>query len=139
MNIKRIISVALVTLATMVTPSMVLVPSVAAQADDAKKAVCEGVSITSGGSDNTCADKPGASGVNGIIKLAINILSLIVGVVAVIMIVIGGLKYVTSQGEASNTAAAKNTILYAIIGLVIVSLAQFIVRFVLTKAGKAAG
>jgi Type IV secretion system pilin len=71
--------------------------------------------------------------VKNIIKLIINIFSLIVGVIAVIMIIIGGLKYITSGGDSGNISGAKNTILYAIIGLVVVALAQVIVRFVLQK------
>lgn len=70
---------------------------------------------------------------NDIIRLVINIFSLIVGVIAVIMIIIGGLKYITSGGDSGNITSAKNTILYAIIGLVVVALAQFVVRFVLSK------
>jgi hypothetical protein len=49
------------------------------------------------------------------------------------MIIWGGLKYITSGGDSGNVTGAKNTILYAIIGLIIVALAQFIVRFVLSK------
>jgi hypothetical protein len=49
------------------------------------------------------------------------------------MIIVGGVKYITSQGESSNITAAKNTILYAVIGLVVVALAQIIVRFVLER------
>lgn len=72
--------------------------------------------------------------VNDIIRLVINIFSLIVGVISVIMIIIGGLKYITSGGDSGNVSGAKNTILYAIIGLIVVALAQVIVRFVLQKA-----
>lgn len=100
--------------------------------DGAKAAVCQGVSLTQEGTDATCSDG-GGKGITGVIKLAVNILSLIVGIAAVIMIMIGGLKYITSQGDSNNTASAKNTILYAIIGLAIVSFAQLIVRFTLTK------
>lgn len=71
--------------------------------------------------------------VDKIIKLVINIFSMVVGVVAVIMIIVGGLKYITSSGDSGNVTGAKNTILYAIIGLVVVALAQIIVRFVLNK------
>lgn len=71
--------------------------------------------------------------VNSAIRLVINIFSLIVGVVSVIMIIIGGLKYITSGGESSNISGAKNTILYAIIGLIVVALAQVVVKFVLQK------
>jgi hypothetical protein len=80
-----------------------------------------------------CNNGPPTDRVNAIIKLVINIFSLIVGVIAVIMIIIGGLKYITSGGDSGNVSGAKNTILYAIIGLVIVALAQIIVRFVLAK------
>lgn len=71
---------------------------------------------------------------NDLIARVINIFSVIVGVVCVIMIIYGGFRYVTSGGESSNISTAKNTILYAIIGLVIVAMAQFVVKFVLTKA-----
>jgi hypothetical protein len=71
--------------------------------------------------------------VNKTITLIINIFSIVVGIVAVIMIVLGGLKYITSGGDSNNVTSAKNTILYAVVGLVVVALAQFIVRFVLGK------
>lgn len=92
-----------------------------------------GACLDTGGAN--CANQETAEvRVNRIIKLVINILSLIVGVVAVIMIIISGLKYITSGGDTNNVTSAKNTILYAIIGLIIVALAQVIVRFVLDKA-----
>lgn len=75
------------------------------------------------------------SKLNQLITNIVNIFSIIVGIVAVIMIIIGGFKYITSGGDSGNVTSAKNTILYAVIGLVIVALAQFIVRFVLAKAG----
>lgn len=83
--------------------------------------------------DQSC-DVSGAEGtVNDIIATVINIFSLVVGVVSVIMIIIGGLKYITSGGDSGNVSGAKNTILYAIVGLVIVALAQIIVKFVLNR------
>lgn len=91
--------------------------------------VCKGVALTGG----NCDPEPAGTGVSGIIKTVINLLSLIVGVVAVIMIVIGGLKYVISSGDSGNVTSAKNTILFALVGLVIVALAQVLVRFVLTR------
>jgi uncharacterized membrane protein len=72
--------------------------------------------------------------VSTLLRRIINIFSWIVGVIAVIMIIVGGLKYITSGGDSSNVSSAKNTILYALVGLVIVALAQFIVRFVLGQA-----
>lgn len=79
------------------------------------------------------ADQDAGGQVDNIIVTVINIFSLVVGVIAVIMIIIGGLKYITSAGDSGNVTSAKNTILYAVIGLVIVALAQVIVRFVLER------
>lgn len=93
-----------------------------------KDDACKGLELTGG----TC-DGSADTDVNGILSTVINIFSLIVGVTAVIMIIVAGLRYVTSGGDAANTKAARDTILYAVIGLVIVALAQVIVRFVLTR------
>lgn len=112
-----------------------LAPASALAADDITSGLCAGVNLNV--SDSTsCNPNSGEaeSKVNNLIKLVINIFSLVVGVVAVIMIIIGGLKYITSSGDSNNITSAKNTILYAIIGLVVVALAQFIVKFVLSKA-----
>lgn len=68
------------------------------------------------------------------IKNGVNLISLFVGVIAVIMIIVSGLKYITSGGEADKVKGAKNTIVYAIIGLVIVAFAQLIVRVVINEA-----
>ncbi len=93
--------------------------------------LCAGANLDVNNTDCSTGDPSGR--VNGILATTINIFSLVVGVIAVIMIIVGGLKYITSGGESANITGAKNTILYAIIGLVVVALAQFIVRFVLTK------
>ena len=73
------------------------------------------------------------------IATVINILSAAVGIIAVIMIIIGGLRYVTSAGNPEGAKNARNTILYAVIGLVVVALAQIIVHFVLHNTSKATG
>ena len=71
---------------------------------------------------------------NSLVARFINLLSIVVGVVSVIMIIFGGFRYITSAGRDTSVTSAKNTILYAIIGLVIVVLAQVIVRFVLQQS-----
>jgi len=71
--------------------------------------------------------------INSIVHTIVNLLSAIVGIVAVIMIIVGGFRYVTSGGNDTSVTSARNTILYAVIGLVIVALAQLIVRFTLSK------
>ena len=68
----------------------------------------------------------------GVFKQVTNTILYVVGVVAVIMLIIGGIKYVVSGGDAKKVTDAKNTVLYAIIGLVICFLAFAIVNFVIT-------
>ena len=80
----------------------------------------------------------------GIITTITNTLLFVVGALAVIMIIWGGLRYATSAGNASSVTAAKNTILYAIVGLLIAFLAFAAVNWVLgaitgTGAGGAGG
>lgn len=95
--------------------------------EGAKQTVCEGLGITGGNCDED------DNSVGKTLKTAINLFSFVVGIIAVIMIIIGGLKYVTSMGDSSSVNSAKNTILYAVIGLVVVALSQILVFFVVNK------
>lgn len=80
-----------------------------------------------------CTDCPeNLFGDQGIFKTITNTVLYIVGVIAVIMLIIGGIKYVVSGGDAKKVTDAKNTVLYAIIGLIIAFLAFAIVNFVIT-------
>lgn len=102
---------------------------------DIQNGLCAGANFnfdTSGGCTGGSSQEAVAK-LNNLIRYIINTLSAIVGVVAVIMIIIGGFRYITSGGTDTSVASAKNTILYAIIGLIIVALAQILVRFVLNK------
>src|ERR1044072_8090570 len=90
------------------------------------------LSTTTGGDCNDQLNT-GTTRIQDIVTTIVNIFSIVVGIVAVIMIVVGGFKYITSGGDSGNITSAKNTIVYAVIGLVIVALAQFIVQFVLNK------
>ncbi len=123
-NLRLLLSIALVSIMAF---GIALLPSGLALAQ--KEAVCDGIALT--GTGGGCAADDSA--INNVIAQVINILSMVVGVVAVIMIIIGGFKYITSAGDSSKVGSAKNTILYAIVGLVIVALAQFIVRFVMSR------
>jgi hypothetical protein len=64
----------------------------------------------------------------------LDILFITVGAIAVLMIVIGGLKYIFAQGEPQKVAEAKNTMIYAFIGLILVGAAAAIVNFVVAKS-----
>lgn len=75
----------------------------------------------------------GGNVVIGLVKDAINILSFIVGVAAVIIIVISGIRFATSGGDANAIAGAKKGLFGALMGIVIVALAQTIVIFILDR------
>ncbi|AHB42191.1 hypothetical protein RAAC3_TM7C00001G0333 [Candidatus Saccharibacteria bacterium RAAC3_TM7_1] len=70
------------------------------------------------------------------IKTVVNVILFLLGAIAVIMIILGGVRYVLSNGEASQVTAAKNTILYAVIGLIVALLAYAIVNFVVDQFTK---
>lgn len=72
-------------------------------------------------------------GNNGVFSRITNTILLIVGLISVIMLVYGGLRYILSGGDSKKVTDAKNTVLYAIIGLIISLLAFAIVNFVLNS------
>ncbi len=98
----------------------------------AKQQIQCGACDAAGGSAS-CNPASAPQDISDTIKTAIEVISVIAGAVAVIMIVFGGFRYVTSAGNAEATKSARNTIVYAVIGLIIIALAQIIVHFVLTN------
>lgn len=91
-------------------------------------AVCEGVNGVSGGCTKTSASSVGAT-----IKNALKIMQLIAGILALFYLISAGLKFITSSGSSDGVKSARNTILYAAIGLVIVLMSQAIISFVLNR------
>jgi len=91
------------------------------------------ICTTGGTNSSVCSpqNKSPIAGKNGVLKDAIEILSVVTAIVSVFMMVIGGVTYVTSGGESQRTNSAKNTILYAMIGLVVVAISQVLVHFVI--------
>lgn len=116
-------------LAVMVFAPLVFTPGAqAALFSGAKDNACQGI----GQGTNGCSDTAGSQ-VENIIKNSLNVLSIIVGIVAVIMVIVAGFKYETSGGDSSKISSAKSTLIYALVGLVVVALAQFIVQFVINS------
>ncbi len=68
-------------------------------------------------------------GSDGVFQTVANILLIIIGAVAVIMLIVGGFRYVVSGGDSNAVESAKNTILYAIIGIVVAFLAYAAINF----------
>lgn len=118
---------------------LILVPATAFAADPpptcdtgsgAKKEVLGGLGQTGTNCD--------ASGVSNAVATAVEVLSIIAGAVAIIMIIYSGLKYITSGGDTSKVASAKNALIYAVVGIAVAVLAQTIVRVVVNESEKAA-
>lgn len=136
-SIKKTFAAAIATLALVFGVSLMpaLASPVMAQSNNLQTGVCNGVKATG---VNDCSDTNGTD-LKGLVKNILNILSWIIGVVSVVMIIIGGFRYIISSGDSGQIQSAKNTILYAVVGLVIVIFAQVIVRFVIGSATNAAG
>lgn len=105
-----------------------------AHADNLNDSLCAGVNISLGPGDSECkTGNEGQTAVNKAVTLGLNLFSAIVGIIAVVMIIVAGIQYITSSGDSGKATNARNTILYAVIGLVVVALAQIIVKFVLER------
>ena len=81
----------------------------------------------------TAENVGGGISIKRVLEVALYLLSFVAGVIAVVMIIIAGLRYITSQGSSEATAGARNTIIYAVIGIAVVVLSQVIVRFVVSR------
>jgi len=130
MKIKSIIAAA----STAALLAFGLALPIAAVAGNAASAVdCTGIDCAAQGAGNAVTGSSKTSDLTAVIKLVVNIMLFIIGAVAVIMIVVGGIKYTVSNGNPEQIKNAKNTIMYAIVGIVLAILAYAIVNFVITQ------
>lgn len=109
-------------------------PAQAALFDAAKGEACKGANLDS--ANATCDEGKDASGQTALdrgVKTAVNILTAIVGIAAVIMIIINGLRFITANGDSGSISSARTGIIYALVGLVVAAMAQIIVRFILNR------
>lgn len=126
-QIKRLLLAVLVALGISVGYTSMAFAGNASSA--ARDSVCNGISTQVG---QNC--DPSGKELDSVIATILRILSYVAGIAAVIMIIISGLKYITSGGDASSIASAKTSLIYAIVGIIIVVLAQAIVQFVLKES-----
>lgn len=121
--------VTITALFTITSPLLIVAPA-AALFEGSKDQACAGANL----SDTGCSANQGKDAVNSTISTIINLLSFLVGVISVIMIIIGGIRFATSSGNAQSTDTARNTVIFAVVGLVLAVFAQLIVKFVLGRA-----
>lgn len=135
---NKVIVLATVLAAMLPAGILTAVPAYAAvNTNTIQDSLCNGSNVTNLNTPTTnCdpADTGTGQNLESKISKAINIFSVIVGIVAVVMVIYGGFRYVTSGGKQESVTNAKNTLLYAVVGLIIVALSQAIVHFVLKSA-----
>jgi hypothetical protein len=129
-KLQRIISQFCLTIAVLAVPALMAVSTPANSA-------CNPGDLSIGGGINCAApsssSQTGLFGTNSLFQKVANAIIFITGAVAVIMVIIGGFRYVLSSGNPQATAGAKDTILYAVIGVVVAALAYAIVNFVIVR------
>lgn len=121
--------------------ALLLVPMVAApqlayaadtpscgEAESAKGQVLQGIGQTG----NDCSD----AGISKAVKTVVNVLTLIVGITAIIMIIISGFRFIISNGDSGKVASARTALIFSLVGVAVAALAQVLVRFVLFQTNK---
>ena len=120
----------------LMSAALPVMTAVAAGEDGEEAGAAAGGSAVGNASKGLNDVNPGANtDLMGQIQLILNAVYVVVGIVAVVMIILGGISYATSQGDAAKVKKGKDTILYGIIGLVVVLLAFAITSFVLAQLG----
>jgi beta-lactamase regulating signal transducer with metallopeptidase domain len=127
-NIKQAIVAGIFVLGIALTAVPALTQPAYAQVNPQEQA-CKGTGGTWNGT--TCTGNTTTDDLPTVITNIVNVLLYIIGAVGVVMVVIGGIMYTTSAGDAAAVTKAKNTILYAVIGLVVAFLAYAIVNWVI--------
>ncbi|MCE7936394.1 hypothetical protein DYH10_01185 [Candidatus Saccharibacteria bacterium CPR2] len=128
MTIKDKLKVHSITGATTVAGVLALSNGVSAQCDPSSGSIGQGVQ---------CAKPKGAAeelfGDGSIFQTITNALLFLVGAISVVMLIVGGVRYVVSAGDQNAVQGAKNTILYAIVGIVVAFLAFAAVNWITTS------
>ena len=133
-NIKRIVTISLMVIGLAVT-SMPLLTQSASALVDPKESACTGTGGTwiapaKPDESGTCNANAKTDDLKTVIGTIINTILFILGAVAVLMVIIGGIQYTTSAGDPALAKKGRETVIYAIIGLVIAFLAYAIINWV---------
>lgn len=110
-----------------------LLPTISTEAFSPLSAACSSSAAASKASVCSQTNQSPIYGPNSILDKVINLISVIVGIVAVFAVIVAGLMLITSGGESAKVSTAKNTIIYVAIGLVVVGFAQLIEAFVINN------
>jgi len=112
--------------------AIVLAPASSALAFKPVTTACQ----AGGANSAICKDQHNTetiSGTTSVLARATNLISILAGAIAVIVIVVSGIFFVTADGDASKAASARNALIGAVVGLAIVVLARAIINFVISR------
>lgn len=125
--------------------SIQLVPSVVEAAKSPLESACSKLSAEQKATSTACekiaeddegnAINPISGGTNSILYKITILVSAIAGAIAVIIIIVGGISMITAGGDSQKFGNARNTIIFAVVGLIIIVLAQALITFVITRFG----
>ena len=116
-----------------IAPAVVSTTAAAQEVDVFKQACDSTPDATKTSEVCTTTGADTITGANGVLAKATRLISYLAGIAAIILLVIAGIQYITSQGDAGGVSAAKQTLIYALVGLFVVVVAQSIVVFVLNR------
>ncbi len=112
-----------------------LAPSTVSAIDIVSNKVCNKAKNSTVCTDKNVGENNPLSGPNGVLTKVINLLTIVVGIVAIITIILGGLKYVTSGSNAEDVTKARERVIYSLVAILIAASAQLIVRYVIGRVG----
>jgi hypothetical protein len=137
-NIKKLLSAAILLPAMVLSFGVLVQPAPAHAAFD--KGLQDGANSAQGKDQQGDASSLFGDGSNGgVFRTITNVALFLIGAISVIMLIYGGVRYTVSGGDSSQVTAAKNTILYAIVGIVVAILAYAVVNFVIGSFSGNAG
>ena len=111
--------------------ALLAIPAFVLSVSSAPVFAAEDLTLRNGVNSSKSEEQPGSLfGDGGIFETVSKVLLFVIGAVSVIMLIIGGFRYVISQGDSAAVTSAKNTILYSVVGLVIAIFAAAIVSFI---------
>ncbi len=125
------IKTSLSTLALLFVILISLSPTLVGAQSNAINEVCRNDSSSSPICQDLQSTEDPVSGEDGLFRSVFNILSIVAGIIAVIIIIVGGVQMMTSDGDPQKFNSARNLMIYAVIGIVIVLFAQAIVSVVI--------
>lgn len=127
---KRKLVHSLISLALLFNVGFVLAPATVSAADILSDA-CQSAPDSEACKSRTTTNP--ITGPNGLLFKVSATIATFAGIVAVIVVIISGFRYMTSNGDSQKTASAKNALIGALVGLAIIALAQTIIAFVVGR------